>query len=53
MTVLGFDNITLAFVLSQGVSEAILGALVALSALVGVAGSWTYPIIRKYSVRYL
>ncbi len=47
MTVLGFDNITYAFVLSQGVGESVLGVLVALNAVVGVAGSRAYPVFRR------
>ena len=47
MTVLGFDNITYGFVLTQGVPESVLGILVALSALIGVMGSTAYPFIRK------
>jgi len=47
MTVLGFDNITYGFCLMQGVPHAVLGALVGVSALVGVAGSLAYPVIRK------
>jgi len=47
MTVLGFDNITYGFVLMQGVPHAALGVLVGVSALVGVAGSLSYPVIRR------
>jgi len=47
MTVLGFDNITWAFALMQCVSEAVLGILVAVSALVGIAGSLAFPPLRK------
>merc|ERR1719348_365211 len=47
MTVLGFDNITYGFCLMQGVPHAVLGVLVGISALVGVAGSLAYPVIRK------
>ena len=39
MTVLGFDSITWGFCRYQGVTESVLGALTALSALVGVAGA--------------
>merc|ERR1712038_1840276 len=48
MTVLGFDNITYGYVIMQGIPEAILGGVVAISALVGVIGSATYPILRKW-----
>jgi len=47
MTVLGFDNITYGFCLMQGVPHAVLGILVGISALVGVAGSLAYPYLRK------
>merc|ERR1740137_245614 len=47
MTVLGFDNITYGYCLMQGVPHAALGALVGVSALVGVAGSLAYPVLRK------
>ena len=47
MTVLGFDNITYGYVIMQGVPEAVLGGVVAVSALVGVAGSTAYPLMRK------
>merc|ERR1719187_1787074 len=47
MTVLGFDNITYGYCLMQGVPHAALGLLVGISALVGVAGSLTYPVLRS------
>ena len=47
MTVLGFDNITYGFCLLQGVPHAVLGILVAGSALVGVAGSLAFPLLRS------
>jgi len=47
MTVLGFDNITYGYCLMQGVPHAALGVLVGISALVGVAGSLTYPVLRS------
>eukprot|EP00092_Neocalanus_flemingeri_P026201 GFUD01028398.1.p1 GENE.GFUD01028398.1~~GFUD01028398.1.p1 ORF type:complete len:555 (-),score=138.14 GFUD01028398.1:290-1954(-) len=47
MTVLGFDNITYGYCLMQGVPHAALGVLVGISALVGVAGSLAYPILRR------
>merc|ERR550519_994845 len=46
MTVLGFDNITYGYCLMQNVPEAVLGILVSVSALVGVAGSVAYPWLR-------
>lgn len=47
MTVLGFDNITYGYCLMQGVPHAALGPFVGVSALVGVAGSLSYPVIRR------
>ena len=47
MTVLGFGNITNGFLLMQNISEALLGGVVALSALIGVIGSVSYPWLRK------
>ena len=47
MTVLGFDNITWGYCLSQCVTESVLGGLVGVSAIFGVAGSLTFPILRK------
>lgn len=47
MTVLGFDNITYSYIIMQDISEALLGAIVAVSAIVGVIGSATYPLLRK------
>jgi len=48
MTVMGFDTITWAFAIMQCVSEAVLGILVAVSALVGIAGSLAFPAVRKF-----
>jgi len=48
MTVLGFDNITWAFAIMQGVTESVLGILVAVSALVGIVGSLAFPPLRKW-----
>ena len=51
MTVLGFDNITWGYCRQQGVSEAVLGALTGVSALVGVAGARLYPVlVRKIGI---
>ena len=47
MTVLGFDNITYGFCLSQCVTESLLGILVGISALIGVLGSLSFPYIRN------
>jgi len=47
MTVLGLDNITFAYCLSQCVSAWLLGVLVGVSAVIGVTGSASFPFIRK------
>ena len=47
MTVLGFDNITYGFCLHQCVSESTLGAMVGISAFVGICASMSYPFLRK------
>lgn len=47
MTVLGFGNITYGFCMAQCVSESLLGALVGVSAVVGICGSLTFPLLRK------
>lgn len=47
MTVLGFDNITWSYAVMECVTESVLGVLVAVSALVGIAGSLAFPPLRK------
>ena len=47
MTVLGLDNITYAYCLSQCVTEWQLGVLVGVSAVIGVAGSTSFPFLRR------
>lgn len=47
MTVLGFDNITYGYILTQRIPESVLGILVGGSALIGVLGSTAYPHIKK------
>ncbi|XP_076460392.1 ferroportin-like [Babylonia areolata] len=47
MTVLGFDNITVAYAVTQGVSESILGIMMAVSAIFGMIGTFIYPIWRR------
>ena len=47
MTVLGFDNITYGFCMSQCVTESILGGLVGLSAIIGIFGSLAFPLLRR------
>merc|ERR1712110_1393750 len=44
---LGFDNITWAYSLLQCVPEYILGLLVAVSSVFGIAGSLAFPVLRK------
>ena len=47
MTVLGFDSITHGYILTQGVSNTVVGLLAAFSAVVGILGSLAYPHIKK------
>ncbi|RUS72146.1 hypothetical protein EGW08_020088 [Elysia chlorotica] len=47
MTVLGFDSITVGFIKLQGISEAILGLCMGISATVGIIGTLVYPLMRK------
>eukprot|EP00058_Branchiostoma_floridae_P023337 XP_002608827.1 hypothetical protein BRAFLDRAFT_125612 [Branchiostoma floridae] len=47
MTFLGFDNIMVGFVYTQGLSELTVSLLVAAGALLGVAGTFIYPPLRK------
>ena len=47
MTVLGFDNITVGFCLHQCVPASVLGGLMGVSALVGVCGSLSFPVLRR------
>ena len=46
MTVLGFGSVTYGYILMQGISEGMLGALTSLSAFIGVLGSISYPFLR-------
>ncbi|XP_025095515.1 solute carrier family 40 member 1-like isoform X3 [Pomacea canaliculata] len=46
MTVLGFDNITVAYAVTQGVPEYILGLLMGASAVFGILGTFVYPVLR-------
>ncbi|KAL8622387.1 hypothetical protein ACOMHN_041715 [Nucella lapillus] len=48
MTVLGFDNITVAYAVTQGVSESILGVLMGASAVFGILGTFAYPLMRRH-----
>ncbi|GAB1599459.1 solute carrier family 40 member 1-like [Argonauta hians] len=47
MTALGFDNITVGFAYSQGLTESILGILMAAGALIGISATFVYPRIRN------
>ena len=47
MTVLGFDNITYGFCMSQCVTESVLGGLVGVSAIIGIFGSLAFPLLRR------
>ena len=49
MTVLGFDTTTWAYSLMQCVPESVLGALVAVSAVFGVAGALSFPHLRRWT----
>ncbi|GFR69217.1 solute carrier family 40 member 1 [Elysia marginata] len=46
MTVLGFDSITVGYIKLQGVSEAVLGLCMGISAAVGIVGTLVYPLMR-------
>ncbi|XP_071158670.1 ferroportin-like [Mytilus edulis] len=46
-TVLGFDNITIGYAYSQGMTESILGIINAISACFGIIASVAYPFLRK------
>ncbi|KAK3759765.1 hypothetical protein RRG08_041723 [Elysia crispata] len=47
LTVLGFDSITIGFIKLQGISEAILGLCMGISAAVGIVGTLVYPLMRR------
>ncbi|KAK7508553.1 hypothetical protein BaRGS_00000119 [Batillaria attramentaria] len=47
MTVLGFHNITVAYAITQGLSESVLGILSGTAALFGIFGTFAYPLIRR------
>ncbi|XP_025095565.1 solute carrier family 40 member 1-like isoform X2 [Pomacea canaliculata] len=47
MTVLGFDNITVAYAVTQGVSESITGVLMGVSAVFGLIGTCVYPALHR------
>ena len=48
MTVLGLDNITLGYMMVQGVPESVLGLITAAAGLSGILGAWAYPRIRRH-----
>jgi len=47
MTVLGFDNITYAYVLGQCVPQPVLGALVGISSFVGIGATAVFPALQR------
>ncbi|CAF3361808.1 unnamed protein product [Rotaria sp. Silwood1] len=47
MTVLSFDSVTRAYVIEQGLSEALLGLLNGLGSILGVVGTIAYPFFVK------
>ncbi|KAK0063684.1 solute carrier family 40 member 1, partial [Biomphalaria pfeifferi] len=46
MTVLGFDGVTVGYAKTQGVSELLIGIMMALSASFGILGTFLYPFMR-------
>ena len=47
MTVLGVDNITYGFCMAQCITKSVLGGLLGLTAIIGILGSLTFPVLRK------
>ncbi|XP_052783314.1 solute carrier family 40 member 1-like isoform X2 [Mya arenaria] len=47
-TVLGFHNITIGYAVSQGLSEDLIGGLLAAAAASGIVGTLLYPRIRRW-----
>ncbi|VDI15685.1 solute carrier family 40 (iron-regulated transporter), member 1, partial [Mytilus galloprovincialis] len=47
MTVIGFDSITVGFAYAQGISESLLGVMMAAGSIFGIAGTFAYPRIQK------
>ena len=47
MTVLGVDNITYGYCMAQCIRKSILGGLLGLTAIIGIMGSLTFPVLRK------
>ncbi|KAH9496913.1 hypothetical protein Btru_010169 [Bulinus truncatus] len=48
MTVLGFDNITVGYAKIQGMSESIVGVCMGAAGLLGIFGSFMYPVVRRW-----
>ncbi|XP_064638843.1 solute carrier family 40 protein member 1-like isoform X2 [Lineus longissimus] len=46
MTVLGFDNITTGYAYSQGMTESVLGIMMALGAIAGILGTFNFQFLR-------
>ncbi|UJR25582.1 hypothetical protein I4U23_006926 [Adineta vaga] len=49
MTVLSFDSVTRAYVIDQGLSEVVLGGLNGLGSVIGVIGTFMYPVFVKHN----
>ncbi|CAF0862352.1 unnamed protein product [Adineta ricciae] len=47
MTVLSFDSVTRAYVIEEGLSEVVLGILNAAGSIIGVIGTFMYPVFVK------
>ncbi|KAL4222354.1 hypothetical protein ACF0H5_018393 [Mactra antiquata] len=47
LTVLGFHSITIGFAYTQGLSEDLIGGLLAAAACTGIIGTFIYPRVRK------
>ncbi|XP_013065016.1 solute carrier family 40 member 1-like isoform X1 [Biomphalaria glabrata] len=47
MTVLGFDSVTVGYAKTQGVSELLVGIMMALAASFGIFGTFMYPYMRR------
>ncbi|XP_063428264.1 solute carrier family 40 member 1-like isoform X2 [Mytilus trossulus] len=47
MTVIGFDSITVGYAYAQGISESLLGVMMAAGSIFGIAGTFAYPRIQK------
>lgn len=47
MTVMAFDNVTVGYAYSQGISESVLGILMAAGSIFGIAGTFAFPRLHK------